>query len=465
MSLSRLISCWSYRTAVRITGPQAVQEFDVQFFATRGFAVFQPNFRGSTGYGLKFLDADRNDFGGGDMKDILTGIDHLVKEGIADAKRQFVYGISYGGYMTSWLVGQTHQFRAAVAQNAVTDLNVMWHLSDLQSWTEHDMSGLPWEVPERMRKHSPLTYAHKVKTPTLILHATNDRRCPVAMGKMFYRALKESGVETQIVLYPDEGHPIKQLPHREDVLLRVLDWFEKHDISAHAEVDPGVSTSLEKYRSIKDISYAEVDGQRLLLDLYLPTEEKNPPLVVWVHGGAWRRGSKSQMPLTELVKSGFAVASVEYRLSPVAKFPAQIHDIKSAIRFLRASGSKWGINTKSIAVAGASAGGHLAALVGVTNHHKELEGRVGDHLDQSSAVQAIVDYYGPTNFLTILSQSTPHGLSVRVSALELLLGGPPDKQPELARLASPVFHVDPEDPPAAFDSWRSRSPGSDQPSP
>lgn len=206
--------------------------FDVQFFATRGFLVFQPNFRGSTGYSLQFLDADRNDFGGGDMKDILTGVDSLVKQGIADKNRQFVYGTSYGGYMTSWLVGQTHQFRAAVAQNAVTDLNVMWHLSDLQSWTEFDMSGYPWEVPERMRKHSPLTYAHTVKTPTLILHATNDRRCPVAMGKMFYRALKESGVKTQMVLYPDEGHPIKQLPHREDLLLRILDWFNRHDPAA-----------------------------------------------------------------------------------------------------------------------------------------------------------------------------------------------------------------------------------------
>ena len=113
----------------------------------------------------------------------------------------------------------------------------------------------------------------------------------------------------------------------------------------------------------------------------------------------------------------------------------------------------------------APAGGHLAALLGVTNHHKDLEGRVGDHLDQSSAVQAIVDYYGPTNFLTILSQSTPHGLSVRVPGLELLLGGPPGKQPELARLASPVYHVDPEDPPLLFDPRGSRSPGSDQPGP
>lgn len=203
--------------------------FDVQLFATRGFAVFQPNFRGSTGYGLKFLDADRNDFGGGDMRDILTGIEHLVRQGIADPKRQFVYGVSYGGYMTSWLVGQTHQFRAAVAQNAVTDLNAMWHLSDLQSWTDWDMSGRPWEVAARFREHSPLTHAPKVRTPTLILHATNDRRCPVAMGAMFHRALKQAGVETGLVLYPEEGHPIKQLPHREDVLRRVLEWFEKHD--------------------------------------------------------------------------------------------------------------------------------------------------------------------------------------------------------------------------------------------
>ncbi|MBX7208135.1 MAG: S9 family peptidase [Verrucomicrobiaceae bacterium] len=203
--------------------------FDVQFFSTRGFAVFQPNFRGSTGYGLKFLDADRNDFGGGDMKDILTGIDFLVREGIADGSRQFVYGVSYGGYMTSWLVGHTNQFRAAAAQNAVTDLNVMWHYSDLQSWTEWDMSGLPWEVPERMREHSPLTYANKVRTPTLILHSLNDRRCPMPMGRMFHRALQKNGVDTQMVIYPDEGHPIKQLPHREDVLRRVLEWFEGHD--------------------------------------------------------------------------------------------------------------------------------------------------------------------------------------------------------------------------------------------
>jgi dipeptidyl aminopeptidase/acylaminoacyl peptidase len=203
--------------------------FAVQLFAANGYAVFQPNFRGSTGYGRAFLDADRFDFGGGDMRDILTGIDYLVAEGIVDPKRQFVYGVSYGGYMTSWLVGHTHQFCAAVAQNAVTDLNAMWHLSDLQSWTQWEFGGLPWEVPEAMHRHSPLSYASQVRTPTLILHAANDRRCPLAMGTMFCRALREHGVETQMVIYPDEGHPIKQLPHRYDVLRRVLDWFDQYD--------------------------------------------------------------------------------------------------------------------------------------------------------------------------------------------------------------------------------------------
>jgi len=196
-----------------------------------------------------------------------------------------------------------------------------------------------------------------------------------------------------------------------------------------------------------DIEYAAFDGGRLLLDHYLPKNVEQPPLVVWLHGGAWRRGSKDDMPLTRLIESGYAVASIDYRLSPVARFPAQIHDCKAAIRYLRANQAELGFDASRIAVAGASAGGHLAALVGTTNGNEKLESTVGEHPDVSSSVQAIIDYYGPTNFTTILQQSTPHGLSVRVPALELLLGGQPKQKPELARLASPVDHVDAADPP------------------
>lgn len=197
----------------------------------------------------------------------------------------------------------------------------------------------------------------------------------------------------------------------------------------------------------RNVQYARVGTHQLLLDLYLPKQTANPPLIVWVHGGAWRGGSKDNMPLTYLVEQGYAIASVDYRLSPVARFPAQVHDCKAAIRFLRANKDTYGYKAQRIGIAGSSAGGHLVALLGCTNGHKELEGAVGEHLDQSSDVHAIVDYYGPTNFLTILKQSTPHGLSVRVPALELLLGGQPEAKTDLAWLASPVFHVDKDDPP------------------
>jgi dipeptidyl aminopeptidase/acylaminoacyl peptidase len=202
--------------------------FTVEVFAAQGYAVFQPNFRGSSGYGQKVIDADHADFGGGDMRDILTGIDALVKRKLVDAERQFVYGTSYGGFMTTWLVGQTHQFRAAVAQNAVTDLSTMWGLTDIQSWTEWEFGGRPWEVPALYRKHSPFTHVGNIKTPILILHSREDRRCPLPMGLMFHQALVSRKVPTQMVIYPGEGHGIRQPKHRADVLKRTLEWFEKH---------------------------------------------------------------------------------------------------------------------------------------------------------------------------------------------------------------------------------------------
>lgn len=204
---------------------------------------------------------------------------------------------------------------------------------------------------------------------------------------------------------------------------------------------------MESIQRINDIQYATADGHRLLLDLYLPQNVDQPPLLVWVHGGAWRAGSKSAMPLIDLIQRGFAIASVDYRLSPVARFPAQVHDLKAAIRFLRGSAPKYGYNADKIGILGSSAGGHLVALMGVTNGHPQLEGDLGDFDQESSHLDVVVDYYGPTNFMTILQQSTPHGLSVRVPALELLLGDRPERTPELAKLASPVFHVDNSDPP------------------
>jgi len=150
-------------------------------------------------------------------------------------------------------------------------------------------------------------------------------------------------------------------------------------------------------RVLPDIEYASVDDHRLLLDLYLPEKVAGAPLLVWVHGGAWRGGSKSRMPLEALAEEGWVIASVDYRLTPVARFPAQVHDIKAALRFLRARAADYGFDADRIAIAGNSAGGHLAALVGTTNGHKDLEGSVGADLEESSDVQATISLYGASN--------------------------------------------------------------------
>ena len=209
---------------------------------------------------------------------------------------------------------------------------------------------------------------------------------------------------------------------------------------------PLVSQAQDPLTVATDVVYARAGERDLLVDIYKPEGVAAPRLVVWVHGGAWRAGSKANPPM-EFVDAGYALASVDFRNSPEAPFPAQIHDIKAAIRFLRAHASDYGYRTDRIAISGASSGAHLAALVGVTNGHAQLAGNLGDHLDESSDVQAIVSYFAATNLETILAQSTPFGLNVREPALEMLLGAKPDAAADTAKLASPVAHVDANDPP------------------
>lgn len=210
------------------------------------------------------------------------------------------------------------------------------------------------------------------------------------------------------------------------------------------------------------ITYAAPDQQPQLLDLYMPANASDPaPVVIWVHGGAWRSGSRSRVPITHLLEHGLAIASVDYRLSGDAPFPAQVHDINHAIEYLHLHAKALGLDPERFAIAGSSAGGHLAALVGVSHGVKKLSAPPSEEPERSSETQAskpkpkpkppqlkaIVSFFGASNLQTILQQSTPHGLSVRVPALQLLLRGQPDQNPELAKLASPVSHVDSDDPP------------------
>lgn len=194
------------------------------------------------------------------------------------------------------------------------------------------------------------------------------------------------------------------------------------------------------------IPFATVDGHELKLDLFLPENVQSPYLLIWIHGGGWRGGNREICNLRWLHKHGYAVASVSYRLSQQAVFPAQIHDVKAAVRWLRAHAEEYGYRTDRIAVAGASAGGHLATLLGLTADVETLEGSVGDHLDQSTRVDGIIDYYGAMDFIQ-RAKTQPHETLDSRGVVYQLLGGPVDQLEDMARLASPVYHVTPDDPP------------------
>lgn len=208
-------------------------------------------------------------------------------------------------------------------------------------------------------------------------------------------------------------------------------------------------TAWSQMTTFTNLAFANTGERDLLLDLYLPDGVTQAPLIVWLHGGAWRAGSKENVEALGIVEQGFAFASIGFRNSDEATFPAQIHDIKAAIRFLRANAATWGYDASRIAVWGFSSGGHLAALTGVSNGSAVLEGTLGAHTGVSSAVQAIVDYSGPSNLRTILQQSTPHGVGVRAPAMEALLGKAVEDESiqQLVALASPALQVSASAPP------------------
>ncbi|PQO39246.1 alpha/beta hydrolase [Blastopirellula marina] len=201
----------------------------------------------------------------------------------------------------------------------------------------------------------------------------------------------------------------------------------------------------QEKKSIKNIEFAKVDGHSLKLDLYLP-KQKDAPLVVYIHGGGWHAGSKDGCPITWLNDHGIAVASISYRLTDKATFPAQIQDCKGAVRWLRAHAKEYGYSADKIGVAGSSAGGHLAALMGTSGDVKELEGDVGGNLEYSSRVDAVVDYYGATDFI-LRSKTQPHRANEKGSVVYKLLGGGANEKVDLAKQASAAYHVTKDDPP------------------
>jgi acetyl esterase/lipase len=196
----------------------------------------------------------------------------------------------------------------------------------------------------------------------------------------------------------------------------------------------------------QDIVYAKPGERELMTDLHMPQGVKRPPLILFIHGGGWKNGNRKRCKLAWVAKHGYAIASIDYRLSQEAIFPAQIHDCKGALRWLRANQDQHGYDASKVVVARTSAGGHLAAMMATSGDVKELEGNTGGNPDQSSRVQGALDYYGPTDFI-LRSYHQPSKTDDPKGSVLQLLGGPVRENPEIARLASPSVHVSEDDPP------------------
>jgi acetyl esterase/lipase len=190
-----------------------------------------------------------------------------------------------------------------------------------------------------------------------------------------------------------------------------------------------------------DVAYVANGHPRQTLDLYLPQIEGKRPLIIWIHGGAFRMGSKADEVPRAYLADGYAIASINYRLSQHALFPAQIEDCKAAVRWLRANAAHFQLDPQRFAAWGPSAGGHLAAMLGTTGSVREYD--VGEHLDVSSAVQAVVDHFGPTDFLHMDAHRLPNGMvhDPADSPESQLVGGPIQQYPERVARANPITYV------------------------
>ncbi len=200
----------------------------LQLFSEQGYFVFMPNPRGSYGQGEEFTRANVQDFGHGDLEDILAGVDAVVKSYPVDDKRVGIGGWSYGGYMTMWTVTQTHRFRAAFAGAGIANWQSYYGENGIDQWMIPYFGASVYDDPAVYAKSSPINFIKNVQTPTLVMVGDRDAECPPPQSYEFWHALKTLGVKTEFVLYPGEGHGFHDPQHIRDRFERVLRWFNEN---------------------------------------------------------------------------------------------------------------------------------------------------------------------------------------------------------------------------------------------
>jgi dipeptidyl aminopeptidase/acylaminoacyl peptidase len=206
-------------------------------WAGRGWAVFFPNPRGSSSYGEKFLRANIKDWGGGDFRDIQTGIDNLIAKGIADSTKLAQSGWSYGGYMTAWTLTQTNRFKAVMVGAGLTNMASMYGTNDIPRTIDGYFEAEPWNDAAQYSAKSAMTFIKQAKTPTLIEHGQADQRVPIGQSQELYLGLKKNGVPVELVFFPREPHGLQEPRHQLDKMTREYEWFAKY-VLGETKVQP-----------------------------------------------------------------------------------------------------------------------------------------------------------------------------------------------------------------------------------
>jgi dipeptidyl aminopeptidase/acylaminoacyl peptidase len=202
--------------------------YPIATFSSRGYAILRPNPRGSSGYGTEFRRANIKDWGGGDYRDLMTGVDKVIAMGVADPNRLGVMGWSYGGYMTSTIITKTKRFKAASAGAPVTNLMSFTTTADIPGFIPDYFGGQYWEAPDVYAKHSAMFNIKGATTPTLIQHGEADVRVPISQGYELYNALKAQGVPTRMIVLPRMPHGPNEPKMQVAAMQSNLDWFDKY---------------------------------------------------------------------------------------------------------------------------------------------------------------------------------------------------------------------------------------------
>jgi dipeptidyl aminopeptidase/acylaminoacyl peptidase len=196
--------------------------------ASRGYFVFKPNPRGSYGQGEAFTQANVKDFGYGDLRDVLAGLDAVQKAAPIDPERVGITGWSYGGYMTMWALTQTTRFKAAVAGAGLSDWLSYYGTNNIDTWMVPYFGASVYDDPKVYERSSPMTFIKHVRTPTLIVAGDRDAEVPITQSYEYWNALRRLGVKTEFVVYPDEGHFFFKRADQIDLMSRLVGWFDTY---------------------------------------------------------------------------------------------------------------------------------------------------------------------------------------------------------------------------------------------